>query len=177
MCRNARTCHANAQLSQLSGWLVDAVGQPICHCALQFRCGFCPKCAGQAQKCIAGCGQDSAAVCRRDPRPVHCNWLRLRDAIGPIIGANLDPSHLFWMRADPLVAATALGPAMHHGHAKDRLLNCPPHATRSLLVNGSLTDVPTAREAISPLALVMARNGGAAFATGCRWPDVTAGCP
>ncbi|TIP51827.1 MAG: sugar phosphate isomerase/epimerase, partial [Mesorhizobium sp.] len=31
--------------------------------------------------------------------------LKLRQAVGPIIGANLDPSHLFWMGADPLVTA------------------------------------------------------------------------
>ena len=36
---------------------------------------------------------------------------KLRDAVGPVIGANLDPSHLFWMGADPLVAAEALGDA------------------------------------------------------------------
>lgn len=68
--------------------------------------------------------------------------LRLRAAIGPIIGANLDPSHLFWMGADPLVAAEALGMAIHHVHAKDTFLNTPVQATRSLLENGSLTDVP-----------------------------------
>ena len=68
--------------------------------------------------------------------------LRLRNAIGPVIGANLDPSHLFWMGADPLVAAIALGPAIHHVHAKDTFLNTPVQATRSLLENGSLTDVP-----------------------------------
>ena len=68
--------------------------------------------------------------------------LRLRAAIGPIIGANLDPSHLFWMGADPLVAAEALGMAIHHVHAKDTFLNAPVQATRSLLENGSLTDVP-----------------------------------
>ena len=33
--------------------------------------------------------------------------LKLRAAIGPAIGANLDPSHLFWMGADPLAAAEA----------------------------------------------------------------------
>jgi sugar phosphate isomerase/epimerase len=45
--------------------------------------------------------------------------LELRDAIGPIIGANLDPSHLFWQRMDPLAAAAALGSAIHHVHLKD----------------------------------------------------------
>jgi sugar phosphate isomerase/epimerase len=68
--------------------------------------------------------------------------LRLRDAVGPIIGANLDPSHLFWMGADPLAAATALGPAIHHVHAKDTFLNAPVQATHGLLENGSLTDIP-----------------------------------
>ena len=68
--------------------------------------------------------------------------LRLRQAIGPMIGANLDPSHLFWMGADPLVAAHALGEAIYHVHAKDTFLNAPVQATRSLLENGSLTDIP-----------------------------------
>ena len=67
--------------------------------------------------------------------------LRLREAVGPTIGANLDPSHLFWMGADPLVAAEALGDAIHHVHAKDTMLNAPVQATTSLLDNGSLIDV------------------------------------
>ena len=49
--------------------------------------------------------------------------LRLRKEIGPIVGANLDPSHLFWMGADPLVAGDALGDAIHHVHAKDTFIN------------------------------------------------------
>ena len=68
--------------------------------------------------------------------------LRLREAAGPLVGANLDPSHLFWMGADPLVAAEALGEALFHVHAKDTLLNAGVQATTSLLENGSLTDVP-----------------------------------
>lgn len=68
--------------------------------------------------------------------------LKLRDAIGPMIGANLDPSHLFWMGADPLVAAEALGDAIYHVHAKDTFLNGPVQATTSLLENGSLMDIP-----------------------------------
>lgn len=38
--------------------------------------------------------------------------LKLRDMIGPMIGANLAPSHLFWMGADPLIAGEALGDAI-----------------------------------------------------------------
>ncbi|CAH2408534.1 sugar phosphate isomerase/epimerase family protein [Mesorhizobium escarrei] len=68
--------------------------------------------------------------------------LRLRQAVGPLVGANLDPSHLFWMGADPLVAAEALGGALFHVHAKDTMLNAPVQATTSLLENGSLMDIP-----------------------------------
>jgi len=67
--------------------------------------------------------------------------LQLREAIGPLIGANLDPSHLFWMGADPLAAAEALGEAIYHVHAKDTLLNTPVQAVDSLLENGSLMDI------------------------------------
>ena len=68
--------------------------------------------------------------------------LRLRAAVGPVIGANLDPSHLFWMGADPLAAAGALGDAIYHVHAKDTFLNAPKQATTSLLATGSLMDIP-----------------------------------
>jgi sugar phosphate isomerase/epimerase len=68
--------------------------------------------------------------------------LKLRQAVGPVVGANLDPSHLFWMGADPLVAAEALGDAIYHVHAKDTMLNAPVQAKTSLLENGSLMDIP-----------------------------------
>jgi sugar phosphate isomerase/epimerase len=49
--------------------------------------------------------------------------LRLRKETGSIVGANLDPSHLFWMGADPLSAIDVLADAVHHVHAKDTYLN------------------------------------------------------
>ena len=46
--------------------------------------------------------------------------LRLREAVGDIIGANFDPSHLFWQGIDPCEAIKALGGnAIYHFHAKD----------------------------------------------------------
>lgn len=45
--------------------------------------------------------------------------MRLREAAGPVVGANFDPSHLFWMGADPIAALHALGDAVFHVHAKD----------------------------------------------------------
>ena len=68
--------------------------------------------------------------------------LRLRKEIGQIVGANLDPSHLMWMGADPLAAVDALGEAIFHVHAKDTFINEPVCATTSRLENGSLMDIP-----------------------------------
>lgn len=45
--------------------------------------------------------------------------LRMREAIGPILGANVDPSHLFWQQMDPLALIRSLGTAVHHVHLKD----------------------------------------------------------
>jgi sugar phosphate isomerase/epimerase len=45
--------------------------------------------------------------------------LRLRGEVGDVIGANLDPSHLFWQGIDPLLAVRELSGAINHVHAKD----------------------------------------------------------
>jgi sugar phosphate isomerase/epimerase len=45
--------------------------------------------------------------------------LRLREAVGPAIGVNLDPSHLFWQQMDPLAVAAALSDCLYHVHLKD----------------------------------------------------------
>lgn len=51
--------------------------------------------------------------------------LRLREAVGEVIGANLDPSHMWWQGIDPVAAIKILGKeqAIHHFHAKDTLLD------------------------------------------------------
>jgi sugar phosphate isomerase/epimerase len=46
-------------------------------------------------------------------------FLRLNEELGGSVGANLDPSHLIWMGADPLAAIDALGKSIGHIHAKD----------------------------------------------------------
>jgi sugar phosphate isomerase/epimerase len=58
------------------------------------------------------------------------SFQRLREAVGATVGVNFDPSHLFWMGADPLVAVRALGGAIYHVHAKDTRIdprNAAPH--------------------------------------------------
>lgn len=44
---------------------------------------------------------------------------KLRNHVGEIVGMNLDPSHLFWMGGDPILAARVLDNAIYHVHAKD----------------------------------------------------------
>ena len=45
--------------------------------------------------------------------------LKLRAAVGDVIGANLDPSHLIWQGIDPVAAIRELTGAIYHVHAKD----------------------------------------------------------
>ena len=61
--------------------------------------------------------------------------LRLREACGSEIGANFDPSHLFWQGIDAVEAIKALGreQAIFHVHAKDTYID--PANTR---LNGVL---------------------------------------
>ena len=63
--------------------------------------------------------------------------LRLREAVGPVVGCNLDPSHLFWQGMDILEVIRTLGEAIYHAHAKDSLPD--PHNVR---VNGVLDAKP-----------------------------------
>ncbi|NLV58586.1 MAG: sugar phosphate isomerase/epimerase [Clostridiales bacterium] len=59
--------------------------------------------------------------------------LRLREAVGPLIGANLDPSHLFWQGIDPVAAIRYLKDAIYFVHAKDTKID--PYNTS---INGVL---------------------------------------
>ena len=63
--------------------------------------------------------------------------LRLRDAAGNSLGANFDPSHLFWQGADIPTAIRALGDAIFHVHAKDLALNQANVARNGVLDNKS----------------------------------------
>ncbi len=62
--------------------------------------------------------------------------LRLRDAVGDVIGTNMDPSHLFWQGIDPLLAIRELSGAIFHVDAKDTMFD--PH---HIALNGVL-DMP-----------------------------------
>ncbi|WP_416655835.1 sugar phosphate isomerase/epimerase family protein [Bacillus amyloliquefaciens] len=65
---------------------------------------------------------------------------RLRNAAGPMVGLNLDPSHLIWMGADPIVAARELGEAIHHVHGKDVRIERHLAAVNGLLETKEVTE-------------------------------------
>ena len=67
--------------------------------------------------------------------------IKLRKAVGPVIGANLDPSHMFWQGIDPIVAVQCLGRAVFHVHAKDTKMN-----EQNIARHGVLDTQPYGRE-------------------------------
>ena len=63
--------------------------------------------------------------------------LKLREAVGPEIGANFDPSHLIWQGMEPVAAIRKLGDAIFHFHAKDTKID-----KYNTAVNGVLDNKP-----------------------------------
>lgn len=62
--------------------------------------------------------------------------LRLREAVGDIIGANFDPSHLIWQQIDPVAAIRKLKGAIYHFHAKDTKIDKYNTAVNGVLDTG-----------------------------------------
>ena len=72
--------------------------------------------------------------------------LRLREIAGPSLGANLDPSHLFYQGMDPMVVIRTLGQDfIFHVHAKDTKIN-----SRETAVNGAFD--------LRPMSMVAERS-------------------
>jgi sugar phosphate isomerase/epimerase len=66
--------------------------------------------------------------------------VRLREVIGPVVGANYDPSHPLWMGADPFAAIRALGSAIYYVHAKDTRIEPIPTGIDGVLDTRPATD-------------------------------------
>lgn len=66
--------------------------------------------------------------------------MKLREAVGDIIGANVDPSHLFWQGIDPCEAIKYLGDAIYHVHAKDTRIDKYNTAVKGVLDTSSYGD-------------------------------------
>ncbi len=66
--------------------------------------------------------------------------LRLRAECGRNIGANFDPSHLFWQGMDPIACLRALKGCVYHVHAKDCRVDPLNAATVGVLDTKPYTD-------------------------------------
>ncbi len=67
--------------------------------------------------------------------------LRLREAVGDIIGANFDPSHLIWQNIDICAAIKTLKGAIYHFHAKDTKIDPINCAVNGVLDTKSLDKI------------------------------------
>lgn len=92
---------------------------------------------------------------------------RLRAAVGPMVGLNLDPSHLIWMGADPIAVARALGPAIHHVHGKDVRLERGVVEVNGLLETKPIDDVARRARTMSPSAAAGICSGGRSSSRWC----------
>ena len=68
------------------------------------------------------------------------SMLKIREAVGPEIGANLDPSHLIWQGMEPVAVIRALGDAIFHFHAKDTKVDKYNTAVNGVLDNKPYSD-------------------------------------
>ena len=82
--------------------------------------------------------------CKLAVEPQLCNMvyspvtlMRLREAVGPVIGCNLDPSHLFVQQIDLIEAIKYLSDAIYHVHIKDTRFDRGRMAVQGLLDPGS----------------------------------------
>ena len=66
--------------------------------------------------------------------------LRLRAECGKNLGANFDPSHLFWQGMDPIACLRALKGCVYHVHAKDCRVDPLNAATTGVLDTKSYAD-------------------------------------
>ncbi|MEZ5450025.1 MAG: TIM barrel protein [Thiolinea sp.] len=81
-----------------------------------------------------------------------------------MVGANLDPSHLFWMGADPLIAAEALGEAVQHVHAKDTP-ECAGAGDHFIVGKWQLDGHSGTQLVVHHTRFRMVKNGGGSSAT------------
>jgi len=65
---------------------------------------------------------------------------RLRNAVGPVVGCNLDPSHLFWQGIDVIEVIRLLGDLIYHVHAKDSRLDEHVVRTNGIIDSKSFQD-------------------------------------
>ena len=100
---------------------------PSCSEILEYQWGITIDYWKRAAKKAEECGVEKIAL-ENHPYNMVFNVStirRLRAAVGPMIGLNLDPSHMFFMGGDPLMVAKELckDNCILHVHGKDSIRN------------------------------------------------------
>lgn len=67
--------------------------------------------------------------------------LRLHEAVGDSVGANFDPSHMFWQGIDPVAAIRMLKGCIYHFHAKDTKIDTYNCAQKGVLDTPSFANI------------------------------------
>ena len=87
------------------------------------------------------------------------SYFRLREAAGPAVGMNFDPSHLIWMGGDPVSAIHALGSEhIYHVHGKDTRIE-PEARVNGTLDTRHVVPVPGRTWNFVPLGHGLSRRG------------------
>lgn len=91
----------------------------------------------EAARMAADCGVDCIAL-ENHPNALMYNvetMRRLRDAAGPMLGINLDPSHTFYLGGDPIAMAKVLAAEglVYHVHGKDTRIETQAAALNTLM--------------------------------------------
>ncbi len=89
--------------------------------------------------------------------------LKLRNACGPEIGANFDPSHLSWQGIDVESAIKKLSGCIYHFHAKDTYID-----REEMGKNGFFAPMSSAREESRPFSFRIPGNGSGEI----KWKQV-----
>ncbi|MFO1144529.1 MAG: sugar phosphate isomerase/epimerase [Amaricoccus sp.] len=112
--------------------------------------------AGVAEKAgVRLCVENHGRQCVYNPD----SYFRLREAVGPTVGMNFDPSHLIWMGGDPVMAIRQLGgDNIYHVHGKDTRVE-PEARANGTLDTRHVVPVPGRTWNFVPLGHGLSRRG------------------
>lgn len=94
--------------------------------------------------------------------------MKLRKIVGNTVGANLDPSHLFWQGIDPVQSVTYLGKAVHYVHAKDTRIDAANTSVAGVLDTKHYGDIAGRSWLFRTCGWGHGREFWSAFATALR---------
>lgn len=101
--------------------------------------------------------------------------LRLREAVGPMVGMNLDPSHLFWMGGDPIEAAACSASTARFiiSTARIRARSAAAGSRTVCSIPSRSTPSHAARGTMSPSAQATTQSGGRSSSRSSVCPATT----